>query len=55
MTVNELKDILSKVDGDSEVHLYSFGESVDVEIIIESGTVTLSSCATSESEYYMFD
>ena len=55
MTVNELKDILSKVDGDSEIHLYSFGESVDVEVTIESGIVTLSSCVTPENEYCMFD
>lgn len=55
MTVHELKAILSKVDGDSEVHLYAFGEAVEVKATVESGIVVLSSIDIFEDKYRMFD
>lgn len=55
MTVHELRTILSKVDGESEIHLYSFGEAVEVKATVESGIVVLSSIETIEDKYRMFD
>lgn len=54
MTVRELMAILSKVDGDSEIHLYSFGEAIEVKATVESGIVVLSSVEI-EDKYRMFD
>ena len=55
MTVHELRAILSKVDDDSEIHLYAFGEAVEVKVTVESGIVVLSSAESFEDKYHMFD